>query len=62
MLTEKQAGLFKLLNYDNSREQAIRNRHQIAIKLGAPKSFTKWLENCLHYQWRQANKSIYVGD
>ncbi len=62
MLTEKQLGLFRLLDWDPAQEKDIRQRHK---DLGGVKDFTRWLTKILHYRWaedRRRNTTPYLGD
>jgi len=62
MLTEKQLGLFRLLDWDPVQEKQIRQRHK---DHGTVKDFTRWLTKVLHHRWaedRRRNTTPYLGD
>jgi hypothetical protein len=62
MLTEKQLGLFRLLDWDPVQEKQIRQRHK---DHGGVKDFTRWLTKVLHHRWaedRRRNTTPYLGD
>ena len=66
MLTVRQQALFKLLEWDASEEQAIRQRHRsCVIEYGAVKDFTGWLTKVLHRRWANERRQLatpYLGD
>lgn len=66
MLTEKQRGLFSLLDFDVNSEDVLRERHKKLVKeYGAVKDFTRWLQKVLHNRWaedRRRNSTPYLGD
>lgn len=66
MLTEKQKGLFTLLDYDVNSEDVLRERHKMLVKeYGAVKDFTRWLQKVLEHRWaedRRRNSTPYLGD
>lgn len=62
MPTEKQKSLFTLLEIPHDREPDIRQYHKLNKQIGAPHSFTIWLEKCLQAKWRKENKRTYLGE
>lgn len=65
MLTQKQQGLFKLLEIPVEREDELRKHHKwmrTNLTMSKIKPFTGWLEDCLKAKWRKENERIYLGD
>lgn len=66
MLTERQRGLFKELELDQSKEKEVRAIHkELIAEYGEVKDFTRYLVKRLHRQWareRSKNTTPYLGD
>jgi hypothetical protein len=65
MLTQRQINLFKALGHAIESETQIRKTHkELVSKYQVSKSFTRWLEKCLEFKWREERRltSIYLGD
>jgi hypothetical protein len=72
MLSEKQVGLFKMLDIPVDAEKQVRKNHKDSLamiyftrKNPTPKSFTTYLEHRLKNKWRAENergKPVYLGD
>ena len=72
MLSQKQVGLFKMLDIPVDFEKQVRKSHKESLamifftrKNPTPKSFTAYLEHRLKNKWRAENersRPVYVGD